>query len=328
MRAAVIPILTLPLWLACGAKGDLIIGVLEPVVAGNSSVSAGAGTGATGATGATSAIAGSEQGGVAGLAGTASEGGGNAGEAPLDNGGAPADVPCVGDEEPLPGSLIHRYSFDGSGATVRDSVGGADGTLVNGAMLDGSGVLALPGEDITPPLTPDQYANLPNGLISSLSEVTVIAWTTWMNGAGYERVFDFGISDTGEGQGNSGKSYVAVMPSTGFPSGTGLGAEIAMPGVPTLRLGTSEMMINRPAMVALSLRSGLDVTLFLDGKLLTQSATPVKLSDIDDVNDFVGESQWSKDHAYHGSYTEFRIYDAALTACQLHTLLVRGPDTP
>jgi Concanavalin A-like lectin/glucanases superfamily len=321
MRAALFPSLALPLLLSCGAKGDLIIGMLEPVVAGSPSVIPNAGAGATPTT------AGSDQGGVAGVAGTASESGGTAGDAPVENGGAPAESTCIGDEEPPQGSLIHRYSFDGTGATVVDSVGGADGTLINGVMLDGSGVLTLPGEHITPP-GPDEYANLPNGLISSLSEVTIIAWTTWVNGAGYQRVFDFGISDTGEGQGNSGKSYVAVMPSTGFANGTGLGAEIAAPGFPTLSLGSPEMMNNRPAMVALSLQSGLNVALFLDGKLLIQSPTPLKLSDIKDVNDFVGESQWSKDHAYHGSYTEFRIYNAALSACQLHTLLVRGPDAP
>lgn len=335
MRAAAIPTLALPLLLTyCGAKGDLIIGELEPVVAGSAAIVPAAGTGAAPAT------AGSDQGGVgggagsagssAGLAGSVTDGGTTAGDAPLTPGGAGAggDAACIDVEEPPPGSLIHRYSFDGTGATVVDSVGGADGMLMNGATLDGSGVLTLPGEHINPP-GPDEYANLPNGLISSLTDVTIIAWTTWRSGgSGYERIFDFGSSDIGEGQGASGKSYLAVMSATGFTNGSGLGAEIAAPGFATQSLGTPEKMDDRPAMVALTLRSGVDVALFLDGKLLIQSPTALKLSNIKDVNDFIGESQWMKDHAYQGTYSEFRIYNAALGACQLQTLFNRGADVP
>jgi len=147
-------------------------------------------------------------------------------------------------------------------------------------------------------------------------------------GAGYQRVFDFGISDLGEVQGNAGKSYIAVMPSTGFANGTGLGAEIAIPGSATLQLPSPEVMNNRPAMVGFAFKSGVSMELSVDGQSLIQSPTTLKLSDIKDVNNWVGESQWSKDHAYHGTFNELRIYDMALTACQLHTLLVRGPDAP
>ena len=48
----------------------------------------------------------------------------------------------------------------------------------------------------------------------------------------------------------------------------------------------------------------------------------------DVVNDWVGQSQWSKDHPYQGTFNEVRIYNVALNACQLHTLLERGPDSP
>jgi hypothetical protein len=148
----------------------------------------------------------------------------------------------------------------------------------------------------------------------------------WQGGAGNQRVFDFGMSDIGEGQGASGKAYLAVMASTGFANGTGLGAEIAAPGYPTLGLGSTEKMDDRSGMVGFSLRSGQSVALYLDGKLLLESPTQLKLSDIKDVNDFVGESQWSKDHPYHGTFTEFRIYNVALSACQQRTLTNRGPD--
>lgn len=83
---------------------------------------------------------------------------------------------------------------------------------------------------------------------------------------------------------------------------------------------------DRPSVVALSYRSAVPVELFLDGKSLIRSPTAVALVDIDDRNNWLGESQWSKDHCYHGSYDEFRIYSVALTGCQLRTLVARGPD--
>ena len=78
--------------------------------------------------------------------------------------------------------------------------------------------------------------------------------------------------------------------------------------------------------MAFAFKSGISLQLFLGAKLLIESPTTVKLSDIKDVNNWVGESQWSKDHAYQGTFDEFRIYNVALTSCQLHTVINRGPD--
>src|SRR3954466_11191149 len=41
--------------------------------------------------------------------------------------------------------LVHRYSFDGEGTRITDSVGSADGSLQNGAVLDGAGHVTLDG---------------------------------------------------------------------------------------------------------------------------------------------------------------------------------------
>ena len=329
MRAVALSSLVLPLFLIdCGYKADLIIGEIQTVsTAGKTSTLPTAGTGAEpstagtaqGATGGTEVAGsgGSSEGGAlsgAGGAGMAGEGG--AIDAP---GGAPGAC------EPPLGSLVHRYSFEGTGASVVDSVGGANGNLVGGATLDASGVLTLPGNRDG---QPDQYLNLPNGIISKLDGVTIVAWTTWLGGAGYQRVFDFGVSDAGETQGNSGKSYIAVMPSTGFANGTGLGAEIAVPGSGTLQLPSAAGMLNRPAQIALAFQSGVSLELVLDGTSLIRSSTSLKLSDINDVNNWVGESQWSKDHCYHGTFDELRIYNVALTACQIATLSERGPNMP
>jgi hypothetical protein len=304
MRAASTITLLLPLVLGnCGSKADLIIGELSVTGVSGSTANPGGGSGGNAGGGASSlSSAGADPGGMGGEAGQANPGGG-----------------CVVGAE----ALLHRYSFDGTGATVVDRVGDQDGSLVGGATLDGSGVLTLPGNRDG---LADQYLDLPNGLISALGQVTVVVWTTWQGGAGYQRVFDFGISDLGETQGNSGESYLAVMPSTGFANGTGLGAEIAAPGFATQQLPSPQMMLDRPAMVAFSFDSGVAVELFLDGTSLIRSPTTLSLSDIRDDNVWVGQSQWSKDHAYRGTFDELRIYDLALNACQLTAIFERGPN--
>ena len=319
MRVSCLHLLALPLLLVdCGSKQDLLIGEVAPVTSeGGSSIiipTAGVSGEAT--------AAGTAQGGMPGSAGSAVIEPGAAGAA---EGGTPTVDPCLDGEEPAADSLIHRYSFDGTGTIVVDAMGGDEGTVVGGAMLDGSGVLKLAGNRDG---QPDEYVNLPNGLISGLSQVTIVVWTTWEGGAGYQRVFDFGISDQGEVQGGSGRSYLAVMPTTGFANGTELGAEVAAPGFATQQLPSAHDIKDRPSVVALAYRSAVDVELSVDGESLIRTPTPVALSDIQDKNNWIGQSQWSKDHAYHGSYDEFRIYNAALTPCQLRTLVMRGADAP
>jgi hypothetical protein len=322
MRRAALPVLALPLLLTyCGAKQDLIIGEVALITE--------AGTGATGATGATSGagLGPATGGSTAGISssGGSETAGSSEGGAPSSAGGAAGEAPvdCLAGEAPPDGSLIHRYSFDGTGTTVSDTIGGADGKILGGPMLDGTGAITFEGND-------GDYVDLPNGLISSLTDVTFVTWVTWTGGGAYQRILDFGISDAGEVIGGSGRSYIAILPFTGFVDNTvtGLGVEIKRPNTPTLQIASNEKMRDRAGQVGLVFQSGLRAALYLDGNLLGETPTTISLSDIDDRNNWLGQSQWMKDPAFEGMFEELRIYDVALNACQLHSLLVRGPSTP
>ncbi len=313
---------------ACGAKGDLIIGEIKLPPEGGGGIST-AGTGLD-------PTAGTAFGGVGAAAGTGATGGtlsesGQPGEPPLPAGapgmGAGGDNACPVDEEVPVGSLIHRYSFNGTGkGAVIDSIGTKNGTLESGAMLDGSGILTLPGRVNG---KADQFVAFPGPIVKGLSEVTLVIWTSWITGgAGFQRILDFGDSNVGAGQGDSGRSYLALVPTSNFANGDKLGAELAAPGFPTLSLGSDRNMADAlEVQVALVLRSGVAIELYREGELLIQSPTNVTLAKINDVNNWLGRSQWSKDHGFHGTYNEFRIYQRALSACQLATLRDRGPDT-
>ncbi len=65
-------------------------------------------------------------------------------------------------------ALIHRYSFsEGVGSMVTDSVGGADGAVLGAGATWNAGSLSLPGGSSAT----QAYVDLPNGLISSLTDV-------------------------------------------------------------------------------------------------------------------------------------------------------------
>ncbi len=240
MRVAFAPLFVLALAAACGAKGDLIIGEIKLQSDGTGGVSA-AGTGVDPNGG----TAHRGVGAVAGAtAGTASESG-QVGDTPVQAGAAGMDAAganaCPVEEEVPVGSLIHRYSFDGTGAgAVVDSVGGKHGTLEAGAMLDGSGVLTLPGRVNG---KNDQFVSFPAGILKGLNELTLVIWTSWITGgAGFQRILDFGDSNIGVGQGDSGRSYLALVPTSNFANGNKFGAELAAPGFPTLSLGSDKDM--------------------------------------------------------------------------------------
>lgn len=213
--------------------------------------------------------------------------------------------------------LIHRYSFNGEGTLVVDSVGNADGVLIGGATLDGAGHAALDGQD--------DYVNLPNGLISSLTDATLIAWLSWNGGACWQRAFDFGSTDMGEDVvGNATSSIFATPlrctgngPATSFETTTAnLGSVDSDTPFPVLQ--------NVPIAVVLDVNGG-ELRLYVAGAWLG-TGTIAPLSRLSDVNDWLGRSQWIQDDHLRGTYDEFRIYDSALSSAELAAVEKVGPD--
>jgi hypothetical protein len=86
-------------------------------------------------------------------------------------------------------SLAHRFSFS-NGAS--DSIGTAHGRL-DGAAQATNNALVLDG-------SPGTYVNLPGGLVTGCSAVTLEFWATFGTNSDWARVFDFGNSSGGSGQ--------------------------------------------------------------------------------------------------------------------------------
>jgi hypothetical protein len=68
------------------------------------------------------------------------------------------------------------------------------------------------------------------------------------------------------------------------------------------------------------------MALYQDGALLRDCTLVRPLSAIDDVNDWLGHSNYGVDADLSGIYDEFRIYGATLSAAQIEDSFVAGPD--
>jgi hypothetical protein len=219
--------------------------------------------------------------------------------------------------------MVNRYSFSGSGTTLTDSVSGANGTAV-GTTLTGTGTFTMGGA------ASGDYGNLPNRLISVHTNLTIETWVTW-NGVNYwERVFDFGVSDAGEGLRGQGVGYLLLLPSgtdgiwTGMRltinGGTGPGTGVNVEWNQSLPVGI------KTHVAAVVDDDNNVLRLYVNGAQVGSSPMTLSLSSVNDVNNWLGLSQFSTDPEFGGSMDEFRIYNVALSAQDLADSYAAGPD--
>ena len=213
--------------------------------------------------------------------------------------------------------LIHRYSFDGDGARVADSIGVADGSLQGGARLDGAGHVTLDGID--------DYVNLPNGLLSGLTNATLVAWLAWSGGPCWQRVFDFGSTDAGEDRVGNATSSLFLTPKRCPGSGPAVSLTTNDDEAGSVDSDTPFPQLKVSLIAAVVDASRRQLRLYAAGESLGTGAAP-SLASLSDENDWLGRSQWVQDNFMRGTYDEFRIYDSALSDLELAALESAGPD--
>lgn len=217
--------------------------------------------------------------------------------------------------DPAP-ALIHRYSFsETSGSDVLDSVGGANGTLPNGGTF-GGGQLSLTAAS-------SQYVDLPAGLVSGLSAVTIEAWATFGTIPNNSCFFGFGDIN-----GGAGRQYLFCAPaagrwciSTNDPGWQGTGEQNAYSGVNWSGRTIHITAVVKPAEGYIAILT--NGVLAGINNLETQPLSGV-------VNNFsyIGKSLYSGDPYFSATLNEFRIYDGALNNEDTALTETLGPDFP
>ena len=274
------------------------------------------GTAGTGGAPTGTAGSGGMAGGGAGAGGAGGSGGADA--CPMDaNKTEPGECGCgVPDTDcaPLQDALVHRYSFD---TNANDSVGTANGVLMNGATVSAKALNLTGGAN-------GGYLDLPNGLISSLSNATIEIWVTWTGTAGgeWQRIFDFGSSTMAEGTPGNGSKYLFLSARkfrTAYTSATPPAEVFAdVTSVLPSTLTHVAVVVNDTDNV---------LGIYVAGLPMASAVLTEPLSAINDVNNWLGRSQFAADEYFQGTISEFRIYDAALTEAQLKTSFKMGEDT-
>jgi len=91
----------------------------------------------------------------------------------------------------------------------------------------------------------------------------------------------------------------------------------------------ARLPMGRSVQVALVIDTDLAVmALYVDGAEQAAAPADFSLAAIEDVNNWLGRSQWVQDLNLAARYDEFRIYDRALSASEIALLYERGPDRP
>jgi hypothetical protein len=220
-------------------------------------------------------------------------------------------------------ALAHRYNFHGTpGSTnLPDLAGNAPGTVVGGGVFTNGTLLFLDGAN--------DHVDLPDGILSSLSEVTMETWVTGfsLNGKWWPRVFDFGWS-------GSSASYFFLAPSVQNDN-LSTNTHFIRFAVTTNGIVRESPRLTAKPWMADGFETHLVVTysparnaskLYVNGVLADSGLAPYPLSLITDTNNWLGRSQFPNDAYFQGVFDEFRIYRTVLEASQVAASFALGPD--
>lgn len=215
-----------------------------------------------------------------------------------------------------------------------------------GATLDGTRVV-LPGTttSASPNSTISAYLDLPNGLVSSKTSITVEIWASPISIRNWQPLFEFGRFDTaGDGLGAAGEWTGNAVGGPGSTQGSDLlgcsmnqamnlnsqfqvvmingGFQSAITSNLTTSLGTTYHYV----ITAQSNGAGTTTAWYRNGVLIDSGSTPFPLSSIEDVNNWLGRSQWSANSTSNVAYDEVRLYDHAFTPAEAAQSFATGAD--
>ncbi|MEM8710664.1 MAG: LamG domain-containing protein, partial [Planctomycetota bacterium] len=222
---------------------------------------------------------------------------------------------------PAGAQLLHKYNFNGTGTVAVDSVGNADGVLLDGATLTDTGQLHL--------FAQGEYVEFPSGILGTQTSGTFEVWYAWQDvfTPNWPRLMDFGNSSGGPGSQGNGLTYLALTPQSIDSSTPTAAVRFTSSGNSTKALSLAAPPVGSLVQLALVVDSAaMEIRLYQDGVLQDTTPIDLDLSSLVDENNWLGRSQWQNDPGFLGDIEEFRIYGNALTDAEVAASFAAGPD--
>eukprot|EP01034_Spumella_vulgaris_P024234 gene24234-30552_t len=221
---------------------------------------------------------------------------------------APSDAPTVSPSTFVGSYLLHRYSFNDG--TAGDSISGLDGSLASGATVVNGRV------HLDPSL--GSYVQLPANLWGSSSEVSLEMWVT----IGSNTIGD-AVVEIGQISGSIQYS-VLINGYLNFFTFFVINGESAYEHVQS-----SAPYVNpTDTHVVMTIASSGDVRTYkgyVNGQLVTGTATTSNTLPSSSFGGNLGKTLASAE-TLNGTFNEFRVWGAALTATQVSQNYYTGPD--
>ncbi|MCW1920986.1 PQQ-dependent sugar dehydrogenase [Luteolibacter arcticus] len=259
--------------------------------------------------------------------------------------------------------LVNRWSFNNAvgnapaGTTIADRVGTSTAAVVGlNASFNGSS-LVVPGTTTgnQTPANIAAYVDLPNGLISTKTNLSVEIWATPVSVKNWQRLFDFGRMGQLQSGVRGGMQVPAgeIQPNaTQAPNDASSSDDFALAIHRTSTANTQRMMgrldgltetgSNTGASLAAGTQyhflctftdglgtfgsSGGQMAWYLNGTLVSTLDVDFHLAEVQDRNNWLGRSMYSADSNANVAYNEVRLYNHVLTPAEITANIAAGPD--
>lgn len=263
-------------------------------------------------------------------------------------------------------ALTNRWSFSNapgpapSGTLIADSISGQNAILRGQGGSFAAGAVTLPGNSNgnQTPAAVSAYVDLPNGIISTKTSLTIEIWTSPRSFQTFQRLMDFGrIVQAGDGLGAPGEITGNAATSPGgtqasdsltltlsrggslneqrfeaklngagnVPDPTGL-YRLVDTNLATTANVTYHYVVTFEAGAGAFGSSGGRLSWYRDGVRSATADTGFRLNQIEDVNNWLGRSLWSGDRGSHATYDEVRLYNHVLGPAEILASRALGPN--
>lgn len=238
--------------------------------------------------------------------------------------------------KPLRQAPVHRFSFNAApapapdGTTVPDLIGGLVATIRGANAAFTGHAVRLPGGSSAT----EAYMDFPNGLISSWENVTIEFWETQTEPQVWSRILSIGTNKVGEIHGPGGDftgsetltlfGNVGAMQINRFARSYGTLAN-GGPDRDPASYPDSEYGVEFHQVITYDKRLE-EWHWYRNGLLMEVIPDREGPSTIEDVNVWIGRSEFSADNNFRGLVNEVRIYNHALDECEIQGNFLAGPD--